>query len=153
MTRLRLIAVGKCRDDAILALIQRYRSRMSQPFELTETTASTHKNPKTAMAEEARSLLAAAKGCSSIVALDERGRGMTSQSFAGWLAQQIDATRTPIAFLIGGAAGLDPAIHRQAHLTLNLGKLTWPHMLVRVLLAEQLYRAETIRTGHPYHRG
>ena len=80
-----------------------------------------------------------------LVALDERGRDLTSRQFAALLGE-------PTAFVIGGADGLDPAIKRQAAMLLRLSALTLPHALAQVLLCEQLYRAATLRTGHPYHR-
>ena len=80
-----------------------------------------------------------------MIALDERGRDLTTAQFAALLAE-------PTAFVIGGADGLDPAIKRRASVLLRLSSLTLPHALAQVILCEQLYRAATIRTGHPYHR-
>ena len=80
-----------------------------------------------------------------VVALDERGKDLTTKQFAALLAE-------PTAFIIGGADGLDPAIKRQAALLLRLSALTLPHALAQVVLCEQLYRAATLLTGHPYHR-
>jgi 23S rRNA (pseudouridine1915-N3)-methyltransferase len=87
-----------------------------------------------------------------ICALDERGTAMTSPDFAGLLADKRDQGRGDIAFVIGGADGLDPGLVDQADLTLSLGAMVWPHMLARVMLAEQLYRAASILAGSPYHR-
>lgn len=80
-----------------------------------------------------------------VVALDERGRDYTTRQFAALLSE-------PTAFLIGGADGLDPAIRRSAAVLLRLSALTLPHALAQVLLCEQIYRAATLLTGHPYHR-
>jgi 23S rRNA (pseudouridine1915-N3)-methyltransferase len=80
-----------------------------------------------------------------LVALDERGRDLSTQQFAALLAE-------PTAFIVGGADGLDPAVKKQAALLLRLSALTLPHALAQVVLCEQLYRAATLRTGHPYHR-
>jgi 23S rRNA (pseudouridine1915-N3)-methyltransferase len=82
---------------------------------------------------------------SRLVALDERGKDLTTRQFAALLAQ-------PTAFVIGGANGLDPAIKRRASVLLRLSSLTLPHALAQVLLCEQIYRAATLLTGHPYHR-
>jgi 23S rRNA (pseudouridine1915-N3)-methyltransferase len=82
---------------------------------------------------------------SRVVALDERGKDLTTRQFAALLA-------TPTAFVIGGADGLDPAIKKDAALLLRLSALTLPHALAQVVLCEQLYRAATLLTGHPYHR-
>jgi 23S rRNA (pseudouridine1915-N3)-methyltransferase len=80
-----------------------------------------------------------------LVALDERGRDLSTQQFAALLAE-------PTAFVIGGADGLDPAVKKQAALLLRLSALTLPHALAQVVLCEQIYRAATLLTGHPYHR-
>jgi len=84
-------------------------------------------------------------GNTRLVALDERGRDLTTKQFADLLDQ-------PTTFVIGGADGLDPAIRNDASLLLRLSALTLPHALAQVVLCEQLYRAATLLTGHPYHR-
>ena len=86
------------------------------------------------------------------IALDEHGRTMPSAAFAAQLARWRDDGRQAVSFVIGGADGLDPAFVRQTDVTLSFSPLTWPHQLVRIMLAEQLYRATTILSGHPYHR-
>ena len=87
-----------------------------------------------------------------LVTLDERGRVMSSPDFAGMLARWRDAGRQDLAFVIGGADGIDPALRTKAEASVSFGAMVWPHMLVRVMLAEQLYRAATILAGGPYHR-
>lgn len=87
-----------------------------------------------------------------LVALDERGKMETSDAFATRLGRWRDDGQTNIVFLIGGANGLAPALRDEAAHLLAFGPMTWPHMLVRVMLAEQIYRAVTILAGHPYHR-
>jgi 23S rRNA (pseudouridine1915-N3)-methyltransferase len=104
------------------------------------------------MAAEAALLERAIPDGAVRVALDERGRTMTSPDFAGHLGRWRDAGRGEAAFLIGGADGLDPALRDRADLVLSFGAMVWPHMLVRVMLAEQLYRAAAILAGTPYHR-
>ena len=86
------------------------------------------------------------------VALDERGRTLSSPEFARKIAGWRDAGRADLAFLIGGADGLAPALRDAADFSLSFGAMVWPHMLVRVMLAEQIYRATTILAGGPYHR-
>ncbi len=86
-----------------------------------------------------------------LVMLDERGEQPTSPDFAARLARHRDEARD-ICFLIGGADGLDPALRARADWQISFGRMVWPHMLVRVMLAEQLYRAATILAGSPYHR-
>jgi len=87
-----------------------------------------------------------------ICALDERGRVMSSPDFAAMLAATRDQGRGDLAFVIGGADGIDPGLVSEADMVLSLGAMVWPHMLVRVMLAEQLYRAASILAGGPYHR-
>lgn len=86
------------------------------------------------------------------MALDERGKLFTSPEFAARLSDWRDEGRSDIAFLIGGADGLDPNLRGRADVTLSFGKMVWPHMLARVMLAEQIYRATSILAGAPYHR-
>jgi 23S rRNA (pseudouridine1915-N3)-methyltransferase len=87
-----------------------------------------------------------------LVALDERGKSMTSEAFARQLAVWRDQGEARVVFAIGGHDGLPAAVKKHARLTLSFGAQTWPHLLVRTMLAEQLYRAMTILSGHPYHR-
>ncbi len=87
----------------------------------------------------------------ALIALDEQGQNLTSKAFANRLRAAIEAA-DDVAFVVGGPDGLDPGIVKSARLTLAMGKMTWPHRLARVMLAEQIYRAVTILTNHPYHR-
>ncbi|OUS19543.1 23S rRNA (pseudouridine(1915)-N(3))-methyltransferase RlmH [Rhodobacterales bacterium 59_46_T64] len=87
-----------------------------------------------------------------ICALDERGKLMTSPEFADKLAGWRDAGRSDLAFIIGGADGIDPSLRAEADFSLSFGKMVWPHMLVRAMLSEQIYRAASILAGGPYHR-
>jgi 23S rRNA (pseudouridine1915-N3)-methyltransferase len=103
--------------------------------------------------EEGEKLLARRDGATAIILLDERGRNLGSEEFARALAGYAESGRKNLILAIGGPDGHDPALRDQADLVLSFGKLTWPHQLVRVMLAEQLYRAATILSGHPYHRG
>jgi 23S rRNA (pseudouridine1915-N3)-methyltransferase len=84
--------------------------------------------------------------------MDERGKSLGSPQFAEHIGRWRDAGQRDIVFLIGGAEGLDESVHKQVRLMVSFGKQTWPHMLIRGLLAEQLYRAQCILGGHPYHR-
>lgn len=104
------------------------------------------------MAGEAALLRRALPEGAVICALDERGTVETSPKFAQRIASWRDAGRSDLAFVIGGADGIDPALRADADHLLSFGKMVWPHMLVRVMLAEQLYRAASILSGGPYHR-
>ncbi|MDJ0825206.1 MAG: 23S rRNA (pseudouridine(1915)-N(3))-methyltransferase RlmH [Rhodobacter sp.] len=101
---------------------------------------------------EAALLRKAVPAGARVVALDERGKTLSSLDFARLLARWRDDGVADAAFLIGGADGLDPALRAEADFGLSFGPMVWPHMLVRVMLAEQLYRAASILAGSPYHR-
>lgn len=101
---------------------------------------------------EGELLLGQISGGALPVALDVSGRSFTSVAFAGWLAAERDAGRREIVFMIGGADGLAQSVLQQAALRLSLGSMIWPHMLARAMLSEQIYRAVTILSNHPYHR-
>jgi len=104
------------------------------------------------MAAEAVLLQRAIPQGAVVCVLDERGKVETSPAFAERLGAWRDAGRGDLAFVIGGADGIDPSLRAQADHALSFGKMVWPHMLVRVMLAEQLYRAAAILSGGPYHR-
>jgi len=121
-------------------------------FAVTELPESRASAATARKAEEARAIHEHLSGDSLLVALDERGTAMGSDTFAKKLSAWRDAGRESVSFLIGGADGIDPDLLQSAELTLSFSPLTWPHQLVRIMLAEQLYRATTILSGHPYHR-
>jgi len=118
---------------------------------LTELPEVRATNPAEVRRREGEALLAALDGNALAVALDLGGEAPSSERLAV-LTARWDETGRPTAFLVGGAEGLDPSVLARADHILSLGPLTWPHFLVRGLLAEQLYRAQAIRAGHPYHR-
>lgn len=146
-----VIAVGRCRDAHLVALWRDYAGRCKPPLGLVEVEDKRGETPDR-KSREAQLLLEKVPHGSRLVALDGRGKTLDSAAFAKTLTAWRDQGVPEIAFLIGGADGLDPKIPEQASLVLSLGALTWPHMLVRVMLAEQLFRAESIASGHPYHR-
>lgn len=104
------------------------------------------------MEAEAELLARAVPSGALLVVLDERGRVQSSPEFADQLAGWRDAGRHDVAFVIGGADGIAPILRDRADFALSFGRMVWPHMLVRVMLAEQLYRAASILSGGPYHR-
>lgn len=148
-----IAAVGRARGGAMHDLYEDYARRLKWPLTLREVDVRGKLAPSALRAREAELLQAEIPARARIVALDSQGRAISSEELAASLGAWRDAGAETIAFVIGGAEGLDPALLRQAHITLSLGKMTWPHMLVRVMLAEQLYRAQSILQGHPYHRG
>ena len=143
-----MIAIGRLRDPPLQSLIDRYLERCTWPVTIDE------RQPKSgARGAEAKLLLDGALGAERCIALDERGRDLGSGDLALRLRDWRDEGCRDLAILIGGADGLDAAVRQQADLLLAFGKATWPHMLVRLMLAEQLFRAGTILANHPYHRG
>jgi 23S rRNA (pseudouridine1915-N3)-methyltransferase len=153
--RIHIIAVGRARGGPERELFDSYRRRLAMPVEMVEVEER-RKLPPTALKLREGELLQAAlpgkQGGRIVVALDEHGKRLTSAAFA----RQLDTWRKSgvahLAFLLGGADGLSDEVREQADVLLSLGDMTWPHLLARALLAEQLYRAQSILAGHPYHR-
>lgn len=129
------------------------RLRPRLPLELVEIPAARRGSGDLdrAMAEEGRRLLAAVRPQDHVVALDERGKARTSQELSRWLALRLQAGQD-LLFLVGGADGFAPEVLARANERWSLSPLTLPHALVRVVFAEQIYRAVTLLDGHPYHR-
>ena len=154
--RVTVCAVGRLRAGPEKALIDDYQTRFDRtgrgqglgPLTLTEIDD----RKGGGMAAEAALLDRALPQNARVIALDERGRLMSSPDFATTLARFRDDGCSDLAFLIGGADGLDPTLRDRADLSLSFGKMVWPHMLARVMLTEQLYRAASILAGLPYHR-
>ncbi len=145
-----LIAVGKARDGPEAALFARYAARIRPALVLAEM-AEARGSPAEIRRREGGALLAALPERAFAVALDLGGQAPDSAGLAALLERWLALGR-PVCFLIGGAEGLDATVLRRADFVLSLGPMTWPHLLARVMLAEQLYRAQAIRAGHPYHR-
>jgi 23S rRNA (pseudouridine1915-N3)-methyltransferase len=148
-----LAAVGRARPGPERALYDHYLARLAWPLTLREVEEKRPLPLADRMSREGELLLAAAGEGALLVALDERGASLDSETFAARLSAWRDQGRSRIAFLIGGADGHGEPLRRRADLLLSLGTMTWPHMLVRAMLAEQIYRAECILANHPYHRG
>ena len=147
-----MIAVGRLPAGPLKALEQLYAERITWPLAIREV-AERRKLPGPELVEREGALLLAALPRDGVaVALDARGSELTSEGLAARLAAWRDGGAGDIAFLIGGADGLSAAVRRRAQLVLALGRMTWPHFLARGMLLEQLYRAQQILAGHPYHR-
>jgi len=158
--RISMIAVGRLKDSAERGLADRYIDRFEKlgrqiglgaldEVELGESRAQTAAARRD---DEAAAMLGRVPARARIVALDAGGKQLTSEDFAALLASWRDEGVPAAAFLIGGPDGHGPTVAGAADLTLSLGRMTLPHGLARVVLAEQLYRVATILTGHPYHR-
>ena len=154
--RLNICAVGRLRAGPERALIDDYLKRFDRTGRALGLGPATEHEIEDrkggGMAAEGALLARTIPGGAVVIALDERGRAMTSPDFAGLLAEFRDAGRQDLALLIGGADGLAPDLRNSADAVLSLGPMVWPHMLVRVMIAEQLYRAASILAGAPYHR-
>jgi 23S rRNA (pseudouridine1915-N3)-methyltransferase len=153
--RVTLLAVGQRMPAWITEGFQEYTRRLKSrlPVQLVEIPAAKRGSgdvPR-AMADEGRRLLAAVRPQDHVVALDERGRSRTSLELSRWLGERLQAGND-LVFIIGGADGLAPEVLQRSQERWSLSPLTLPHALVRVLFAEQLYRAVTLLDGHPYHR-
>ncbi len=153
--RVTLCVVGRLRAGPERDLIDDYLTRFDRtgralglgPVDVREVDAK-----GAGMAAEAGLLERALPAGAAVIALDERGKLRSSPEFAADVARWRDDGRSDLAFIIGGADGIDPSLRAKADASLSFGKMVWPHMLVRVMLAEQLYRAASILAGSPYHR-
>jgi 23S rRNA (pseudouridine1915-N3)-methyltransferase len=153
--RVTICAVGRLRGGPERALCDDYLTRFDRtgralslgPASIVEV----EDKKGGGMQAEAALLSRALPDRAVLCILDERGEVVTSPAFAGWLSGWRDQGRD-VAFVIGGADGIDPALRHRADRALSFGRMVWPHMLVRVMLTEQLYRAASILSGAPYHR-
>ena len=154
--RVHLCAVGRLRSGPERDLIDDYTKRFDRTGRgmalgpLLEVEVEDKKN--LGMSAEAELLARAIPSGALLVTLDERGKVLSSPEFAAQLENWRDGGRQDVAFVIGGADGIDPSLRDRADFSISFGRMVWPHMLVRVMLAEQLYRAASILAGLPYHR-
>lgn len=154
--KLRLIAIGSRMDDWVQAGFRAYQERLPPhlALELVDIPLSTRSSggdPAVAMAKEGDRILKRLKPGDHVVVLDERGKGWSSVELARELGRW-QQEQPSVALVIGGPEGLAAEVKKRANQTWSLSNLTLPHGLVRVLVAEQLYRAWTILQGHPYHK-
>lgn len=154
--RIQICAVGRLRPGPERELISDYLNRFDRtgrahnlgPATVLEVEDKKGLGPPA----EAELLRRALPKSGLIVTLDERGKTLTSPQFARQLANWRDSGQSDVAFVIGGADGIDPGLRQEAQISLSFGTMVWPHMLARVMLTEQLYRAAAITAGTPYHR-
>ena len=158
--RIIVAAVGRLKKGPETELSERYRKRAAQTgrqlglrdIDIIEIRESRADDPAKRMLEESIALANVIPKEAAVVLLDPRGQNVDSAGLASHIAAWRANGRPTIDFLIGGADGLAATVCEKADLRLSFGTTTWPHQLVRVMLLEQLYRATTILTGHPYHR-
>ncbi len=158
--RFTLSCIGRMKAGADKDLLDRYLDRARKSgrglgiteVSLNEMPESRTQRPEDRKAEEAKVLLQSLAGGARLVVLDENGKNLTSPAFSGKLEAWKDEGVSDVVFAIGGADGHGQDVLNRADLKLALGAMTWPHQIARILLAEQIYRAMTIQSGHPYHR-
>ena len=158
--KIAIFAVGRMKSGPEKELADRYFDRLAKAGPavglefsgVTETPESRAQGAAERKREEAEKLQPLLSGGAALILLDERGKNMPSQDFADFIGSLRDNGQRLAVVAIGGPDGHDAQLRGEAALVLSFGALTWPHQLARVMLAEQLYRAATILTGHPYHR-
>jgi 23S rRNA (pseudouridine1915-N3)-methyltransferase len=156
--RLVICAAGKARGAAEDALVAEYAKRLKVapaglgPLDISEID-SKERDAARRKADEGARLLAALPAGAPLIALDPKGKSLSTEDFAATLAKLRDEGHAALGFAIGGADGLAGEVLSRARLKLSFGPMVFPHLLARVMLAEQLYRAASLLAGHPYHRG
>ncbi len=151
--KLRVVAVGRTRQRFVQDGLEVYLGRLKGPWavEWIDVKAASQVDPAAALAREGERVLGRLPAEGTVVALDERGRSLTSAALAQFLADEAERGTRSVSFVLGGAYGHAPVVASRASFKLSLSSMTFPHQLVRLMLAEQLYRAVTILTGSPYH--
>lgn len=158
--RVSIAAIGKLKKGPEQDLVARYLERAQatgkqiglSSFDISEYVEARGSTADVRKSDEAKLLLSGLEDNGKLIALDERGKSMTSPQFSQHIMRLRDDGCRSLHFVIGGPDGLDKSVRQRADLVLSFSPLTWPHQIVRALLCEQLYRAITISTGHPYHR-
>lgn len=147
-----IAAIGRVKSGPVTEMVDAYRTRLPWRVEIKDFDAKKGLSGAALKKAEGDLLRAAIPSGFLLVALDERGAEHTSAKFAAQLARWRDTSGARLAFALGGADGHGEDFLAAANAKLSLGRMTWPHLLARAMLMEQLYRAHTILTGHPYHR-
>jgi 23S rRNA (pseudouridine1915-N3)-methyltransferase len=148
--RVRILAIGTRMPGWVSTACEEYTRRLKSSMRVDLEELPAGKDKSRLKADEEKRLLERV-GDDYLVALDEHGKSLTTVELAKWLSQRLQAGRD-LCFVIGGADGLGPEILKQAAFRWSLSGLTFPHAMVRVILAEQLYRAHSVLHNHPYHR-
>ena len=148
---LTIVSIGKKHESWVSEGIERYQSRLKKPFDM-EWVLLPHSalNDAAARQDESDRILSRLDANAFVILLDERGDELDSPQFAKLLESKFTTSRQAV-LVIGGAYGLDDRVHQRADIVWSLSPLVFPHQLVRLILAEQIYRAQQINAGHPYH--
>ncbi|GAB3620913.1 23S rRNA (pseudouridine(1915)-N(3))-methyltransferase RlmH [Glutamicibacter endophyticus] len=148
---IKVLAVGKKHESWVDEGISRYEKRLKKPFDLSwQLLPHSSREHDAARSEESARILSKVADRDFVILLDERGKNIDSPALAETLRTPIDSSRN-VVVIIGGAYGVDPSVHTRANFTWSLSKLVFPHQLVRLILTEQLYRAQDILAGGKYH--
>jgi 23S rRNA (pseudouridine1915-N3)-methyltransferase len=147
-----IAAVGRMKSGPEKSLWDDYAKRLKWSLTLKEVEEKKPLKPAQMKNKEAELLLAALPKGATLIAMDQNGRAMSSPDLAKKIGAWQDEGTQNLAFVIGGSDGLDKAILDKADLKIAMGAMTWPHMLARVMLLEQIYRAQCILANHPYHK-
>ena len=151
--KITIISIGKfSKNDPNFELFLKYQQRLPWKVELKELEVKGSLQGEFLKAKEADLLLDNVLNSSKIIALDEKGKQLSSQEFASSIQNFANCGNSNLAFLIGGADGLSEKVKKRADLILSFSKMTFPHLMIRSFLTEQIYRAYTIINHHPYHR-
>ena len=150
--RVNILAIGKNRQGVFRELYDFYVKRIQWDIQLIEFETQKTQNWKKQRLEETKKLVSSVPKGSPVIILDETGKLVSSKEFSGWIGEQLDNGARNISFLIGGSYGLDPSAINSSDLVFSFGRVTWPHLMIRGMVAEQLYRAQQILKNHPYHR-
>lgn len=151
MLNIDLITVGKMKKGPLFELQEEYQKRIRWPLSLHEIE-SRYSDPVTMNDDENRKIASRLSPGAYVVVLDERGQGLRSLDFADTLQKMQDNGAEHMQFIIGGSDGLNDTVRNEASFLLSFGQQTWPHQMARIMLLEQIYRAQQIMAGHPYHK-
>jgi 23S rRNA (pseudouridine1915-N3)-methyltransferase len=150
--RITILAVGKIRNSVFNQLYELYVKRLRWEIILYEIESHNKKSGEEQQKDESMRLITLIPSDACVITLDERGKLLSSRELASWVEQKIEEGTKDICLIIGGPNGLGPDILFKSNLILALGRATWPHLMVRGMIAEQIYRVQQILSGHPYHR-
>ena len=158
--RLIIATIGKLKSGPEQALVERYVKRAASglkntgfgKFEILELPESRKPQTIQRQEDEGQRLLDKLPSSFQLVVFDERGKSLSSEGFADYLGSSAEGGASDLVMVIGGPDGVSTNLREKADLVVSFGKLTMPHQIVRALVAEQIYRATTILSGHPYHR-
>ena len=151
MLSIEILAVGRLKNGPMYDLLLDYQKKIRWSFTLHEIE-SRHRDAKAKQDDEHSKLTSLIKPSAFVIALDERGKSVKSLEFSRKIQSLQDNAYSDVQFILGGADGLQDDMRKRANMLLSFGNQTWPHMLARVMLVEQIYRAQQILAGHPYHR-